>query len=646
MAEDRTRIVQAIIRAKNESAAVLGQFKSSLLGLSVAGVSVAGAMYALQKAIGVAVKAASEQETADIKLAAALRTLGQNTSEVRNELIQFASDLQGRLGIADEEIQAVIATLTQFGRLSGENLKRATQATLDYAAATGNDAKGAAIALSKALEGGSARLAGIAIKFDEGATKGERFDQLMGAIEKTTGGTAAALGNTFAGALNKVDLAFSDLQEAIGNVLVKNQAVRQIFEEFIGLLQQLTTTVTGSSGALSAWVSRLIGGTARMAEAAVSLVEILDKTNLLIAAWHLATGSSLVFKDALEAVMGQSQDLKSVTDALHAALQRIQEAAKETASATDVVADSLGEGDKGLAGSADKAKTALEELGIKTFPELQKQAGFVQQAFNEMQRALGEGQISPEFFAQVAKELEAMAKALEEAGITVAIPLEGAQVTFIAMEDALRLFVEEGVGGLQEAIAETNLQIETLGQTLTNTLRGAGVAGAVAVGDALVDAAFGADINFKKFFKALLADLAKAIVRAIILQAILGVATSGGSTAGTIGISIGGGQTIYQQGGEVRGGIAGLDSVRALLTPGEIVLPTSRRDDFDAIAFLGKQIREGAGAPTGSQGLPVFQAQFNIAPRRDDREAADLIEDINRLVERRGYRLTATHLTG
>lgn len=162
--------------------------------------------------------------------------------------------------------------------------------------------------------------------------------------------------------------------------------------------------------------------------------------------------------------------------------------------------------------------------------------------------------------------------------------------------DVLDGFIQEGVAGAQAALIELNdqgevviLQLETLGDTLGRSLREIGVQGALELGDSLVDAAFGADVSFRQFFKNLLRDIAKAIVQALILKAILkafGSFGGGGAAAGAEGgeVTVDGiGTNIAQGGALVAGGIPGRDSVPGLLMPGEFVV---RKDLTDKLREL------------------------------------------------------------
>jgi len=152
----------------------------------------------------------------------------------------------------------------------------------------------------------------------------------------------------------------------------------------------------------------------------------------------------------------------------------------------------------------------------------------------------------------------------------------------------------------------------------------------------LADVAFGAKLKFKDLFQFIVREMARIAAQRFFLLLL----SSFGSPAGA-GVAVGS-QLVMQHGGEVRGGMPGLDSVFAALTPGEIVLPRSRAEDFDAIAELARERRTQGLA--GRQEGPALHAAFQILPRRDDRDLADIIEGITRLVERRGYRLVASEV--
>jgi hypothetical protein len=627
---DTTHELKAIITAENKASAVLSSFKSEMVLTGAAIATALGAAtaatYAFEKALRASLDAASQQETADVRLAAALRSIGQNTEQNRKALGAFAGDLRDRLGIADEKIQDVISTLAQFGRLSGENLKRATQATLDYAAATDGDAKSAAIALSKAIEGGAARLPGVVLKIKDTASASERFATIMKTLETNFQGTAEAMGGTFAGSLAKVDNAWNEFLEALGTGILRSEALHVAIDELVGILIDLTGAAKSNEGAITSLTDKFVGLVNHILQAAINAAHLTARLSAFANVARAIPGIGGAVADALSAVGTAGGITEAAADRLQQSVDHVNEALGKTTPIAHDAAAALGKGVKVAATEADDALAKLQEEA--------RLAGL------QVRLAL-EAVTDPEVFKGLSPE------AMQEVADALA-------TSFITAADGIRILVESGSHALSEQLRETGTEIESLQTTIDTALRDVGVNSALAFGDALIDAAIMGGVNFKKFFKQMLADMAKAIARALILRAILGIATGGGSEAtggaefagfgaGEIGVGARGGIAKGAGGGTLFGGIRNLDSIPALLQPGEIVLPPRTAQAFND---LGEMM---AGAKSGTAGAPgaassFAQMFFQIVPRRDDRDAADLIDQVNTLVERRGYRLAATHV--
>ena len=142
--------VRALITAKNEAGSALSSFKGGLLAVGAAAAAVTAAFVGLGVAFLKAVKTAGAQQEADVALAAALRTTGQNTKEAREEIGAFTDAMQDLTITDDRVVKSVAGVLASLGQLSGEELKRATKSTLDFAAALGPDANSAAPLAAKA----------------------------------------------------------------------------------------------------------------------------------------------------------------------------------------------------------------------------------------------------------------------------------------------------------------------------------------------------------------------------------------------------------------------------------------------------------------------------------------------------------------
>ena len=110
----------------------------------------------------------------------------------------------------------------------------------------------------------------------------------------------------------------------------------------------------------------------------------------------------------------------------------------------------------------------------------------------------------------------------------------GMQEVNTTLGQAVDILINEGLAGLNEAIEEGAVVVESLGDSIKANLKGVGVGAALSFGDALVGAAFDGEFAFGKFFKALLRDIARSIVQALILRAILSAFGPAGRAAAPV----------------------------------------------------------------------------------------------------------------
>jgi len=209
--------------------------------------------------------------------------------------------------------------------------------------------------------------------------------------------------------------------------------------------------------------------------------------------------------------------------------------------------------------------------------------------------------------------------------------------------------VAEQIGAATEAAFPHEATLQ-----LIATTQQALVAGAQSLGDFLVDAATGADVSFKKFFQHLLADLARAIIRALILRAIMAALSFGATEAAgagalsaalafasQIGKATGGnankgGQILpgAATGGQIAtsSGIRSRDSVPVMLSPGEVVVRN------EVVEEIERALRTSANQRQGLQVTNHFQSLVT----------RDLVEEFTRqqgrLAENLGLEVLATRI--
>ena len=122
-----------------------------------------------------AVEASAEAESADIRLATALKSVGDSSAESLKSLQDQASAFQQLTGVSDEAIKIGQSLLISMGHLRGEGLEKATQAALDLSVKTGS-VESAFDLLAKAAAGNTTMLGRYGIVLDENLPKAEKFE--------------------------------------------------------------------------------------------------------------------------------------------------------------------------------------------------------------------------------------------------------------------------------------------------------------------------------------------------------------------------------------------------------------------------------------------------------------------------------------
>jgi hypothetical protein len=161
-------------------------------------------------------KAAAVYETSvralQVSLALASET---DVPRLTKDLEEFAAALQATTTFSDTDVLQVAQTLSILG-VSGERLKLATKATLDYSAATGRDAVNSARQFGKTLGGVLGELAEAFPQLKqlsrEALINGEAFDFAA----KVMGGFAENVAVTTSGALAQLRNQFTDLTKEVG----------------------------------------------------------------------------------------------------------------------------------------------------------------------------------------------------------------------------------------------------------------------------------------------------------------------------------------------------------------------------------------------------------------------------------------------
>jgi len=205
---------------------------------------------ALNKTLGRAVRAFSEQQVSVAKLNQTLRSTSFVARLSSRELQGLAANLQRLTGIGDETIISMQGILLTFTKIKGEIFKDATEAIIDVSVAMGQDLQQSAIQVGKALNDpiiGVSALSRVGIQFTDSqkqlikqfvktnqVAKAQRI--ILDELNVQFGGTAANLDST-SFAMKRVKAAFGDFLETGGGKLAPQiERVANVLADFLEML--------------------------------------------------------------------------------------------------------------------------------------------------------------------------------------------------------------------------------------------------------------------------------------------------------------------------------------------------------------------------------------------------------------------------
>jgi len=201
--------------AKKEFASLQGFGAKSGFLLQKAMLPAAGAVTALAGGLGMAAKAAAEDEKSANLLAQQLkRTLGAN-DEVTASMARFVDQTQLATNVTDDELRPALAGLVRFTK-DAQKAQDLLTLSVDTAIATGKDLTAVSTAIGRAYDGNFTSLKKLGIPLDDNIIKTKDFAAAQKALTDQFGGAAAANMNTFEGRLKNVKIRFDEFVETVG----------------------------------------------------------------------------------------------------------------------------------------------------------------------------------------------------------------------------------------------------------------------------------------------------------------------------------------------------------------------------------------------------------------------------------------------
>ena len=260
------------------------------------------ALGALTAGIGMATKAAMEDEAAQLELARQLRTTTQATDAQIKAVEQSISAFSKQTAMADDQLRPALANLVRAtGSL--ELSQKAMSVTADLATAKNIDMESASVAVSKALNGQVSALIKLDPSLKGIITSTSTADEVMAALNATVGGAAETFANSAEGGLKNFGIQMDELKESIGAAFIPvMEKLLPYVLDFTTFLQDNTKVLLIVTGAIAAMAATIV--TANIAMKAYNAVQIIVTAANAVLAGSFTTvqASAGVFAAAIGAV--------------------------------------------------------------------------------------------------------------------------------------------------------------------------------------------------------------------------------------------------------------------------------------------------------------------------------------------------------
>jgi len=262
--------ITAFKKLGKEGSDALGQVfdvakKGALIATAAAG-AIAGAAFS-------AVKAATEDQESQKKLADQLRRTMEATDEQIASVEQYISKQQMLVGVADDQLRPALSNLARATgdiTFAQKNLGLA----LDISAATGIELETVSLALGKAFNGNIGALTKLGVPIDENVKKSKDLSAVVETLNNQFGGAASAAADTFSGRLNILKISIGEAWEGIGYALlpIAEKLVAFIQKNVVPVIQAFADELSGGGSLRDA----LLAATAQADDFGLKVVDMVQ----------------------------------------------------------------------------------------------------------------------------------------------------------------------------------------------------------------------------------------------------------------------------------------------------------------------------------------------------------------------------------
>jgi len=161
------------------------------------------------------VKAAIEDEAAQVKLATAIKNVTDATDSTIASVESYITQTALAVGVTDDELRPSFARLVKSTG-DVETAMALQKVALDASAGSGKSLETTSNLIAKAFDGNTGALAKLDIGLTAAELKTMSFDEAIKAVTATYEGSANAAADTFAGKIDRLKIAFDEGKETVG----------------------------------------------------------------------------------------------------------------------------------------------------------------------------------------------------------------------------------------------------------------------------------------------------------------------------------------------------------------------------------------------------------------------------------------------
>ena len=328
---DTKQFIDGLDKADKETKSFSSKLGSALKTGALAFAALGAAAGAAAIKIGVdAVKAAIEDEKAQVSLAQTLKNVTKATDAQVKATEDYIDKTARATGIADDQLRPSLDRLVRSTQ-DVTKAQKLQQLALDIAAGTGKDLATVTEALGKAYDGNLGALKRIGVPLDENIVKTKDFDAAVIALSETFEGQADAAANTFAGRLARFKVAIDEAKESLGQALLPllERFAKFATDTLAPALQGIIDGLTGKKKSVVPSLGMFAEATNEGEEAGynlgVALRELGSGLGSLAGAFDSNTSSDSGFVRFINLLTRMVEGLDSLFAKLDAAVQRFRD---------------------------------------------------------------------------------------------------------------------------------------------------------------------------------------------------------------------------------------------------------------------------------------------------------------------------------